>query len=209
MNRLIWRCFPRRDRLGIHLTGLNCGTWMVQAIRIDGGPSPDGSPSPTAFDNTRYSYTDSSSVETIASFPTNFSDEELIYLLQERGNGNSGGTRFVDGTGFVLYVFEDLPLDMESAKLGVTVGNNFVVSAAAYYFNPEDPVEVESYTVLANSMELYDGFEQSGAGNLKLYEFRCFALFSGADGRIVCLIDRRDAGKRVGAIHSKYQSLYG
>ncbi len=152
------------------------------------GPVAGWFASPTAFDNTRYSYTDSSSVETIASFPTNFSDEELIYLLQERGNGNSGGTRFVDGTGFVLYVFEDLPLDMESAKLGVTVGNNFVVSAAAYYFNPEDPVEVESYTVLANSMELYDGFEHRALGNLKLYEFDVSPFLAEQTGELYVLL---------------------
>ena len=40
-----------------------------------------------------------------------------------------GGTRFVDGNGYTLYRIPDLGTN-KTAKLGVTVGNNFVVSLA-------------------------------------------------------------------------------
>jgi hypothetical protein len=72
------------------------------------GPVPGWFNSPMAFDHTLYRFTDSSQVETILSFRTDFSDTEAAQLVQERGNGNAGGTRFVDGTGYVLYRMGDL-----------------------------------------------------------------------------------------------------
>ena len=35
-------------------------------------------------------------------------DTEIAYVVSERGNGNAGGNRFVDATGFVLYRIGDL-----------------------------------------------------------------------------------------------------
>jgi hypothetical protein len=124
---------------------------------------------PQAYDNTLYRYSDESDVNTLFSFETNFGDDDLYYLLQESGNGNNGTNRFIDGTGYALYILDDLP-EVDSATLGVTVGNNFVISIATDYWDPEYST-TEGYTVLANSMELYDGFEHRALGNLKQYQF--------------------------------------
>jgi hypothetical protein len=133
------------------------------------GPIAGWFASPTAFDHTFYSFTDSSSVKTIVSFRTDWSGNEADYLLESRGNGNAGGVRFVDGTGYALYLIP-LPLDLATATLGITVGNNFVISLAATYADPRFSL-AEGYTEVANSMKLYNGFEHRALGNLKLYEF--------------------------------------
>lgn len=133
------------------------------------GPVPSWFSSPTAYDHTLYRYTDDSQVKNIISFATNFGADESMYIMQEKGNGNSGGNRFVDGTGFVLYILDKLE-GITNATLGVTVGNNFVISIATDYYDPNEST-TEGYTVLANSMELYDGFEHRALGNLKQYLF--------------------------------------
>lgn len=133
------------------------------------GPVAGWFASPIAFDNTFFRYTDNSQVKDIASFSTNFGNDEMMYLLQDKGNGNSGGNRFIDGTGYALYLIENLK-DVKNATLGVTVGNNFVISIATEYWDP-DASTTEGYTVLANSMTLYDGFEHRALGNLKQYTF--------------------------------------
>ena len=142
------------------------------------GPVPGWFASPTAFDHSFFSYIDDSSVQTIAAFDADFGGEESGYILQQRGNGNAGGVRFVDGTGYVLY---DIPLDptITQATLGITVGNNFVISLAAVYSNPDVSL-TEGFTVVANSMELYDGFEHRALGNLKLYEFDLGPFLAGS-----------------------------
>jgi hypothetical protein len=133
------------------------------------GPVAGWFTSPVAFDNTFFRYTDDSQVETIVSIPTDFSPDDYYYLLQEQGNGNAGGSRFIDGTGFALYLIDGF-VDVDTATLGVTVGNNFVVSIATEYWDPTVST-TEGYTVLANSMELYEGFEHRALGNLKQYTF--------------------------------------
>ncbi len=124
---------------------------------------------PAAFDNTFFRYTDDSGVNTIFSIDTDFGEDDTYYLLQEQGNGNAGGNRFIDGTGYALYLFDELQ-GVEEGTLGVTVGNNFVISIATEYWDPNAST-TEGYTVLANSMELYDGFEHRSLGNLKQYTF--------------------------------------
>jgi len=133
------------------------------------GPVPGWMASPTAYDNTIFRFTDDSQVKNIVSFSTNFGEDDTMHVFQEKGNGNSGGNRFVDGTGYVLYLLEGLQ-DVTNATLGITVGNNFVVSIATEYNDP-DFSTTEGYTVLANSMELYDGYEHRALGNLKQYQF--------------------------------------
>ncbi|RJP33497.1 MAG: hypothetical protein C4527_04395 [Candidatus Omnitrophota bacterium] len=151
------------------------------------GPVAGWFNSPGAYENTKFNYTDSSDVDSIVSFSTNFGDEELFYVLQERGNGNSGGNRFVDASGFVLYVIEDIPTSLTQATLGVTVGNNFVISLSAEYWDPEASF-VDGYTVVANSMELYDGFEHRALGNLKLYEFDVSPFLAQKTGELYILL---------------------
>lgn len=157
------------------------GTSLVRRF----GPIADWFHSPSQFDNTFYSYLDDESVETILSFRTDWSDDESYYIIQERGNGNSGGNRFVDGTGYVLYILEG-PGDLTEATLGVTVGNNFVISISAEYWDPEESL-TEGYEVLANSMELYDNFEHRALGNLKQYEFDLAPYLAQGTGEIFLL----------------------
>jgi hypothetical protein len=150
------------------------------------GPVPGWLASPTAFDHTFFSYTDSSRVEMIIQFNADFGAVEAGYIMKERGNGNAGGVRFVDGTGYVLY---DLPIDPQitQATLGITVGNNFVISLAADYSDPEFSL-TEGYTVVANSMELHDGFEHRALGNLRLYEFDLAPFLAGGAGGVYLLL---------------------
>ncbi len=150
------------------------------------GPVPGWVASPTAFDHSFFSYTDDSGVQALAAFDANWGAEEAGYILQQRGNGNADGVRFVDGTGYVLY---DIPIDpsITDATLGVTVGNNFVISIATTFANPEISL-TEGYTVLANSMELYDGFEHMALGNLRLYEFNLQPFLAGGPGGVYLLL---------------------
>ncbi|MFB3788040.1 MAG: hypothetical protein ACE15F_16905 [bacterium] len=149
------------------------------------GPVPDWFQSPTASDHAYYTASDDSDVNTLISFATNFGDEEAYYLAQERGNGNSGGNRFVDAAGYVLYELRDLA-GVTEATLGVTVGNNFVISIATDYFDPEAST-TEGYEVLANSMELYDQFEHRALGNLKQYTFDLAPYLARNNGTIFLL----------------------
>ena len=133
------------------------------------GPVAGWFASPAAFEHSLFSYTDSSSVKTIVSFRADWGETEALYLADSRGNGNSGGVRFVDGTGFALYRIP-IPTDVTNATLGITVGNNFVISLAAEYADPWVSL-TDGYTEVANSMKLYNNFEHRALGNLKLYEF--------------------------------------
>ncbi|MCW5558877.1 MAG: hypothetical protein KIT22_13745 [Verrucomicrobiae bacterium] len=149
------------------------------------GPVPGWLGSPTAFDHTLYRFTDDSEVQTLASFRTDFGDAEAAYLAEERGNGNSGGNRFVDGTGYVLYRFGDLG-DLREAKLGVTVGNNFVISISSALHEPS--TSTEGYTEVLNSMVLYDGFEHRALGNLKQYDVDLAPFLAEGTGEIYLLL---------------------
>lgn len=132
------------------------------------GPVAGWFASPTAFDNTLYQYTDDSNVETIIDFATDWGEDDTFYALQEEGVGDNG-FRFVDGTGFLLYELP-LPEGITEGTLGIEVGNNFKISLATEYHDPAFSTE-EGFTVIANSMEIYDGFEHRSLGNLQLYEF--------------------------------------
>jgi len=149
------------------------------------GPVAGWFNSPTAFDHTVYRFTDSSQVQIIRSFRTDFGDMEAPYVFQERGNGNAGGNRFVDGTGYVLYRIGDLGA-LSQAKLGITVGNNFVISLAAEFHDP-DVSTTEGFTVVANSMDLYGGFEHRALGNLKQYDFDVSSYLAQGTGELYIL----------------------
>ena len=150
------------------------------------GPLAGWFASPTAFDHTYHTYTDSSGVKTIVTFKTDWGDTDTTYLMESRGNGNSGGNRFVDGTGYALYLIP-VPTDLKEATLGITVGNNFVVSLAATYADPTAS-PLEGYTEVANSMTLYNGFEHRSLGNLKLYEFELKDLLAAGTGELYVLL---------------------
>ncbi|MBI1387922.1 MAG: hypothetical protein GC154_05695 [bacterium] len=148
------------------------------------GPIPSWMASATAYDNTYFTYSDDSSVDTIAEFDTLTPDEDL-YRLQDRGTNSNGSGRFIDGTGFQLYVF-DIPQDLQNAKLGITVGNNFLISVATEYHDPEASIS-DGYTVIANSQEIY-GVDHHSLGNLKLYEYDLTPFIQAGTGELYLLI---------------------
>jgi hypothetical protein len=149
------------------------------------GPVPGWFNSPMAFDHTLYRFTDSSQVQTIVSFRTDFGDNEAVYLLHEQGSNNSGGNRFADGNGYVLYRIGDLG-NLKQGTLGVTVGNNFVVSLATEFYDPSVST-TEGYTVVADSMVIYDGFEHRALGNLKQYDIDLAPFLTKGTGEIFVL----------------------
>ena len=155
----------------------------VQSNRL--GPVAGWFNSPTAFDHTLHRFTDSSGVQTLATFRTDFGDGEAAYLMEERGNGNSGGNRFVDGTGYVLYRFGDLG-ELREATLGVTVGNNFVISVASAIHEPSS--STDGYTVVADSMVLHEGFEHRSLGNLRQYDVDLAPFLAEGTGEIYVLL---------------------
>lgn len=147
------------------------------------GPVPEWFASPYAFDHSYLSYTDSSSVSNLLAFHTH-TDEEVPYLVNERGNGNAGGVRFVDGNGFAQYSFT-LPADTTAATLGVTVGNNFVISLASQYVDPWFST-TEGWTVVADSMAMY-GTDHHALGNFKLYEIPLAPFLTNGTGEVYLL----------------------
>ena len=146
---------------------------MINFIYADGttnsarlGPVAGWFSSPTVFDNALLRYSDQSGVTNHVTFPTN-GEADVDYLYQSAGNAISGGWRFADGTGYFLYRLDTTGIT--DAKLGITVGNNFVISVSTNYVDP-NVSRTEGYTQLASSMELY-GVEHRSLGNLKEYEF--------------------------------------
>ena len=161
---------------------LRYGDGSKEPLRL--GPVPGWFNSPMAFDHTLYRFTDSSQVQTMASFRTDFSDLEAPYLVESSGNGNSGGNRFVDGRGYALYRIGDLGTN-QTAKLGVTVGNNFVVSLATEYHDPTMS-PTEGFTVVADSMEIY-GVDHHALGNLKQYDVDLAPFLAKGTGELYIL----------------------
>lgn len=149
------------------------------------GPVSDWTDPASAFENIRYNYVDDSQIETLIEFETLTSDEEL-YLLQESGTNSNGAGRFIDGTGFALYAI-DIPSSITEGTLGLTMGNNFQVSIATEYFDPEFSIE-EGFTEIANSMDIHDGFEHRSLGNLQLYEFDISPFLEAQTGELYILL---------------------
>ena len=116
------------------------------------GPVAGWFSSPTVYDNALFRYSDQSGVTNFVSFPTSDSGEDLDYLVQNAGSGISGGWRFADGNGYFLYRLDTAAIN--SGKLGITIGNNFVISISTNYHDP-DISKTDGYTKLASSMELY------------------------------------------------------
>jgi hypothetical protein len=148
------------------------------------GPLQGWLSSPTAFDHSYYAYVDSSTVKSIVSFKTDWSDTEAPYLLESSGNGNSGGNRFVDGNGYALYAI-NVPTDVKAATLGIQVGNNFDIFLATAYADPMAS-PLDGYTEIANSMTIY-GVEHKALGNLKLYEFNLATYLAAGTGQLYIL----------------------
>jgi len=145
--------------------------------------------SPTAFDHAILSATDNTAVQTYADFPTDWSTDEATYLYENSGNGNAGPWRFVDGHGYAVY---QIPVanNLAHATLGVTVGNDFVVSVVSAITADNDPANTQDHTngwtILANSSVMY-GFSQHNLANLKEYTFDVSAQLADQTGYIYVL----------------------
>ncbi|HEX7858935.1 MAG TPA: hypothetical protein VF773_01270 [Verrucomicrobiae bacterium] len=163
------------------------GDGSTNSVRL--GPVAGWFSSPTVFDNALFRYSDQSAVTNHVTFPTN-GDADVDYLTQSAGNAISGGWRFADGNGYLLYRLDTTGID--AAKLGVTVGNNFVVSVATNYNDPGISV-TEGYTKLASSMEIY-GVEHRSLGNLKEYEFDVTPYLATGTGELYVLLTDGSTG---------------
>ena len=129
------------------------------------GPVADWFGNPGGYENAIFRYTDDSGVTEYFSVPTD-GTQDAPYLIQTQNSSISGGWRFADGTGFLLYEIDVSAIP--SGKLGVDVGNNFVVSVASEWADPA--TQPEMFDVLGNSMEIH-GVEHRSLGNLREYVF--------------------------------------
>ena len=163
---------------------------MIQFVYADGstnsarlGPLAGWFSSPTVYDNALFRYSDQSAVTNHVTFATN-GEADNDYLLQSAGTGISGGWRFADGTGYFLYRLDTTGIT--SGKLGVTVGNNFVISVATNFNDPTIST-TEGYTKLASSFELY-GADHHALGNLKEYAFDVSPYLASGTGELYVLL---------------------
>jgi hypothetical protein len=164
---------------------------MIDFIYADGstnsvrlGPVAGWFSSPTVYDNALFRYSDQSGVTEHISFPTD-GTQDVDYLFQGGGSGISGGWRFADGTAYFLYRLDTAAIN--SGKLGITIGNNFVISVATNYNDPTIST-TEGYTKLASSMELY-GVDHHSLGNLKEYVFDVSPYLAASDELYILLTD--------------------
>ncbi len=164
---------------------------MIDFIYADGttnsvrlGPVAGWFSSPTVYDNALFRYTDQSGVTTHVAFATN-GEDDVDYLQQAAGNALSGGWRFADGNGYYLYRLDTTGLT--TGKLGLTIGNNFVISVATTYNDPTVST-TEGYTQLASSMEIYNGTDHHALGNLKEYEFDVSPFLAAGTGELYILL---------------------
>jgi hypothetical protein len=178
----------------------NAFAWPFDAIEFrytDGskdtnqfGPVAGWFNSPTAFDHAILAATDNSAVTTYASFPTDFSAEEAVFLYQESGNGNANPWRFVDAGNYVVYKIP-VPTSLAHATLGVTVGNDFVISVATSFTPDNDPANspdrTNGWTLLENSSTLY-GHSEHNLANLKEYTFDAAAQLAAGTGELYVLL---------------------
>jgi len=146
--------------------------------------------SPTLYDHSIFSDVDNSAVTTIASFPTDWSDTEAAFIYVDSGTGNAGPWRFVDGNLYVVYRIP-IPTSTTQGTLGITVGNDFVISVATSFTPDNDPANFEfrtnGWTTLANSSTIY-GHSEHNQANLKEYTFDASALLAEGTGELYILL---------------------
>ncbi len=151
------------------------------------GPVAGWMNSPNAFDHSILNATDNSAVTTYASFPTDWSPEEAPYIVIDGGNGNASPWRFVDGNGYVVYKI-DVSTNLAQATLGITVGNDFVISLATAYHDPNDyQYHTNEYTVVANS-SLILGHAEHNLANLKEWTFDVSTQLAEGSGELYILL---------------------
>jgi hypothetical protein len=153
------------------------------------GPVPGWTASPNAFDHAILNATDNSAVTTYASFPTTGGEDEAPYIYYDQSNGVDSSRRFVDANNYIVYRIP-VSTDIKKATLGITVGNDFVVSVATSFTPDNDPANFEfrtnGWTLLANSSVIY-GHAEHNLANLKEYTFDASALLAEGTGEIYIL----------------------
>jgi hypothetical protein len=154
------------------------------------GPVAGWINSPNAFDHAILAATDNNAVTTHASFPTDFSSEEAAFLFADSGNGNAGPWRFVDAGGYVVYRVP-VPTGLAHATLGVTVGNDFVISVATSFTADNDPANFQyrtnGWTLLTNSYTVY-GYSEHNLANLKEWTFDVSTQLADGTGDLYILL---------------------
>jgi hypothetical protein len=155
------------------------------------GPVAGWRNSPSAYDHSILNATDNGQVTTFASFPTDHADEEVVYLYAEAGNGNAGPWRFVDGNGYVVF---RIPVEttLAHATLGITVGNDFVISVATSFTADNDPgnfptERTNGWTVLANSSTIL-GHAEHNLANLKEWTYDVSTQLAQGTGELYILL---------------------
>ena len=127
--------------------------------------------SPAMFDHAILSATDNNGITFLASFPTTGGSDEAPYIYEDASSGVDSTRRFCDASAYIVYQIP-VPTTLAHATLGVTVGNDFVVSVASSFANDpgNSPYRTNGWTILANSESIY-GVEEKDLANLKEYDF--------------------------------------
>jgi hypothetical protein len=137
------------------------------------GPVAGWINSPALFDHAILSATDNSGITFLASFATTGGPDEAPYLYEDASSGVNGQRRFCDASAYVVYQIP-VSTSLAHAILGITVGNDFVISVATSFTADNDPANFQyrtnGWTTLANSETIY-GVEEKDLSNLKEYTF--------------------------------------
>jgi hypothetical protein len=153
------------------------------------GPVAGWMNSPSAFDHTILAATDNGAVTTYADFATTGGSDEATYLYVDYSSGVDASRRFCDANRYAVY---QIPVSngLAHASLGITVGNDFVISVATSFGPDNDPANfpdrTNGWTLLANSSTIYGHSEHNNA-NLKEYTFDVSTQLADQTGNIYIL----------------------
>ena len=153
------------------------------------GPVAGWINSPTMFDHAILSDTDNSGITFLASFATTGGSDEAPYLYEDDSSGVNAQRRFCDTSAYVVYQIP-VSTSLAHATLGITVGNDFVISVATSFTADNDPANFQyrtnGWTTLANSETIY-GVEEENLANLKEYTFDVSTQLADQTGYIYIL----------------------
>ena len=109
------------------------------------GPVAGWFNSPSAFDHAILAATDNSAVTTYADFATTGGSDEAPFLYSDYSSGVDASRRFCDASSYVVY---QIPVanGLAHATLGITVGNDFVISVATSFGPDNDPANFPDRT---------------------------------------------------------------
>jgi hypothetical protein len=153
------------------------------------GPVAGWINSPALFDHAILAVTDNSAVTTFADFATTGGSDEAPYLYVDYSSGVDASRRFCDQSRYVVYQIP-VSTSLAHASLGITVGNDFVISAATSFTQDNDPANfpdrTNGWTLLANSYTTL-GYSEHNNANLKEYTFDVSTQLADQTGYIYIL----------------------